>query len=344
MKKLLLLFALFCAVDAHAVIAFRSASSCAALAGQTPTVCQGTSSMSLVAGDTLVVFITNPNAKNATSMSVAAGCTLNFLAWPNTDLNIWTANITTTATCTLTAHTTTADSRLAFLALDYSGVTGIGKILTGLAGLTGTLNGTAQLSITTQDPNNFVLGVLSVNNGTTVVTAGPGTQPTGGRVTGNITQINVSQNTAATATAVSVGFTWPAGTGYITMNAIELRSAGSAVNQRVALFTDRMQTIVLEDFDYLLPTTKLDPTNNQWCVWPMNGAVPDVHVVSQPPSQLNGQTGFEITLTQWEMIRLCQDANGNYWANLPSAVTGASFHRAQIHVHREQHPVHHEKH
>lgn len=97
---------------------------------------------------------------------------------------------------------------------------------------------------------------------------------------------------------------------------IELVAAAST--QHYASRDDSFKTVLLTSITsdtYLLPATLLAAN---FCSFVMpTGPTSGTYTISaQTGTQLNAQTA-NMTVPSWQMVRVCEDSSGNYWANPP---------------------------
>lgn len=264
------------------------------------------------AGDAIVVFIYEPAAQGG--ISLTDSCSQPWIARRNTTLNIYTVIGATAGTCTITArHGGSTDDRFSFLAKTYSGITSIGQVQKG-TGANQTAAFSSTVTLSTQDASaNYVVGAIGVNNPVTLsVTTGTLQD----QIAGPLSAMVIADTTnSAQNTPVSITFA-SSGAGYYLNDVLELRTG--AATGRLAVLDDQTHNVLLTstaNANYTLPNFLLSPN---WCTWvmPTGGSTYTYQLVAQSPSTLNGQSA-SMTIPYYQMTRVCQDSNSNYWVSPP---------------------------
>lgn len=194
-------------------------------AGKTTAGTSVTATVTVVAGQTVAVAVIFPNNITVSSITDTGGSSYTLAAAVNNGTGLRTELWSTGAGAALASTSVTihvsSSSVFAYAIDQYSGVAALGT------NTTATGNGTAQnISLTTQDANNFVVAGVGVQSGATTE-SWSATGGTNLRASGSNTSVGASQaladETAATAstitltTNVTTGDPWAAA-------ALELRS------------------------------------------------------------------------------------------------------------------------
>lgn len=320
MKKLILLAILLAAPHTGFGIAFKSYTPCLQN-NQSLTACVF-APIAIAPGDVWIFNVWNSVGNPG---SISDTCNLPW-AKPGTGATgTWVVLSTITGTgtggtCTVT-FTRTGNSNFVASITDYSNVGSLGPYQLNGA-VTGSCVGTRTLS----SAGNYLATFP-------IFSAGSGNGFVQGAVVGNLRGATTGTTyTVATVDAVATAAGQSVTTSYAYTNnatppcysgSIELVVPASA--SRYAARSDGFKTVLLStatSATYLLPATLLA---SNFCSYVMpTGPTNYTYTISaQTGTQLNNQTANMI-VPPWQMVRVCEDASGNYWAN-PPFVAGAGI-------------------
>lgn len=223
--------------------------------------------------------------------------------------------------CDITVNrgNTAGGASFMWIARAYGGVSGTGPTNQGTATTTAGVPGNATRTIVTTAAGSYVEAGFNFNQGSN---QGINSSAVTGTLVNQGTNVNARlmfmsnhSNSPAAGDSVSNTVSFYANNNtYSDSAAIELLPTAS--NIRTAQLTDQMHTLVLSSsapFRYGLPDSQLAL---DWCTWLMPSGASIYDIVPGTTAQLNGQAG-ELGLPSWQMTRLCQDGNGDFWANPP---------------------------
>ena len=269
--------------------------------------------LTVAAGDMIVLWL-----YSQLSYRITDSCNQVWTSYTNLTPQLWVATNAKAGACTITStRTSGTDATQIFIAADYSGVASIGAMVKFTSNQPGGGAGTTQpctRTITTQDPGNYVIGGINLNQGSgtnTTMTASSGT-PIGLAQNSSVSLLMVTNTSATTGTALTVGATWTTtATGYCQSSAVELRASTNITGGRLAVLSDQTKDVLIHtpgNASYTLPNFGLSPA---WCAWVMpTGSASNTYRLSvQAPATLNGQAN-PITIPAWQMSRVCQHGAG----------------------------------
>jgi hypothetical protein len=276
------------------------------------------------AGDVLIaVHHSNQQASNPTPSGCVTWPAPVYTDWSVTNgigrLTIWVAHVTAAATgCSVTFSPTTGSNAFAFQV--YRGVLSVGTPVIRDQSTAATLNTN---TINAGNAGNFILGLfVSITPNLSPFTAVGNTvfrRSAGSATLASAVAIADIPSTSA-GQSLAVQLTPSVSANYRSA-AVELTGAPANVSARI---TDAMQTIVMNathSMNYVLPQNGLSST---WCTWFMPiGSSSNVYELEPTTTQVNGQANH-IRIPSWQMTRVCQDQQGNFWAS-PPLLAGAGI-------------------
>lgn len=290
---------------------------CSATAGNN---CTTGNNFNINVGDTIIAGVSSNNTSTNPSLT---GCAVN---WPTPQkvisagvVALWIVDHATTAQTGCSIAVTGTQGASALSIQTYANVLSIGTPISIGSPITGATTMSTTSTLTAAGPGNFIVGFFA----TTLAGASPLT-PIGTttirRSQGSGSVGAIVDNTASSAGQPLVASVTPnASTSYLRFS-VELTPA--ATNQRAQL-ADQMQSILMNaprNMNYELPSSGLSST---WCTWFMpirTGYTYDLEPLS---TQVNGQAN-PVHIPAWQMTRICQDANGHFWAS-PPLLAGAGI-------------------
>lgn len=304
MKKLILLAIVLIAPRAFA-ITFKS---------YTPCVQNNTSltscvfpPISVAVNDALIFNVWNSSGNPG---SLTDSCNLPWSKSNPGGTGTWIVLSTIAGSCTLT-YTRTGNSNFTMSVTQYANVGSLGPYKSN-----GTATGNCTATRTLSAAGNFLASfpVFSQAQGFVQGTVvGNLHGPSIGTIYG-VATTDIAATSANQSVTTSFAFT-TTNTPVCYSASIELVAQTST--QHYAARSDSSKTVLLTGANdtYLLPATLLAAN---FCSWVMpTGPTSSTYVISaQTGTQLNAQTA-NMTLPSWQMVRVCEDSSGNYWANPP---------------------------
>jgi hypothetical protein len=334
MRKLIIAVLLLSA-NAFGAVAFKQAQHCDQV---TNTALSCTAAIAVDAGDAVVVM---QNASgNGLSYVISNDCGLTFnippgyaqnisnSAWVNIQVAVNAPQTSASCNITLTRGAGSNDNFNQWVAATYSGVSSVGGSWNQYGGSI-TVPGACPVTPITTGVKPSAVGnwLVSAHRSNTIPgtgTAGnfsfaavsPSVLRTQGRSTAAI--MALLDKPVATAGAVTYNTSTLNGTSGVVLACSrgEVELVASTAQVQSARLSDSARTVLLSGStnQYQLPGIMLAPN---FCTFVMpTGSAGNYQIATQGPNTLNGQSN-PIPMPIWQMSRVCQDANGAYWANPP---------------------------
>jgi hypothetical protein len=274
--------------------------------------------LNISVGDTVVIALSSATASSNPSI---AGCGLTLPApiVNNTNgsplMRLYVVQHATTAqtACQITVSSITGATSVVVQV--YSGVLAFGSPVVN-GNVTGNAVTLSAPAINADQAGNYIVGMFATNtsNGTPFTPVGITTYRRGGG----------AGTTGAGVAIGDIAATSPGQAAIVSLSPNVPQNYKSAAIQftgvppfRNALLSDAMQTVLMNaprDMNYLLPQNGLSAT---WCTWFMpTGSATNIYELEPTTTSVNGQSNH-IRIPSWQMTRICQDGDGDFWASPP---------------------------